>query len=46
MTDRPTGPSDGRGGDPIPRAVERWYDFRELGAYLGNVGLKETKDGN
>ena len=31
-------PSDGCGRDAVLLAVERWYDFRELGAYLGNVG--------
>ena len=31
-------PSDGCGRDGVLLAVERWYDFRELGAYLVNVG--------
>jgi hypothetical protein len=31
-------PSDGCKGDTVPLAVERWYDFREPGGYLGNVG--------
>ena len=25
------GPSDGCGGDAVPLAVERWYDFLEFG---------------
>ena len=33
------GPSDGCRGNDVPLAVESKYDFRELGAYLGNVGL-------
>ncbi len=32
------GPSDGRQGDALPLAAESKYDYRELGAYLGNVG--------
>jgi hypothetical protein len=33
-------PSNGCEGDAIPLAVERWYDFREFGCHLGNVGQK------
>ncbi len=32
-------PSDGRGRDAVLLAVERCYDFPEIGGYLGNVGL-------
>ena len=32
-------PSDGCGKDPVPLAVERWYDFPQFGGYLGNIGL-------
>ena len=32
------GPSDGRGRDAVPLAVERRYDFPEFAGYLGNVG--------
>ncbi len=32
------GPSDGCRGNAVPLAAESKYDFRELGAYLGNVG--------
>ena len=32
------GPSDGRRGDALPLAAESKYDYRELGAYLGDVG--------
>ncbi len=35
------GPSDGCRGNAVPLAVESKYDFRELGAYLGNVGTKD-----
>ena len=36
------GPSDGCRGNAVPLAAESKYDFRELGAYLGNVGLMCT----
>ncbi len=32
------GPTDGCRGNAVPLAAESKYDFRELGAYLGNVG--------
>ncbi len=32
------GPSDGCRENAVPLAVESKYNFRELGAYLGNVG--------
>ncbi len=32
------GPSDSCRGNAVPLAAESKYDFRELGAYLGNVG--------
>jgi len=32
------GPSDGCGRGAILLAAKRWYNFRELGAYLGNLG--------
>ncbi len=35
------GPSDGCRGNAVPLAPESKYDFRELGAYLGKVGLIE-----
>ena len=46
-TDRPVendqtenvGLSDGCRGNAVPLAAESKYDFRDLGAYLGNVGL-------
>ncbi len=31
-------PSDGCGRDAVLLAVERWYDFHEVGCHLGNVG--------
>jgi hypothetical protein len=27
----------------VPSTVARWYDFRESGSYLGNVGLVAFK---
>jgi len=30
--------SGGRENDLVPSTVARWYDFREPGGYLGNVG--------
>lgn len=30
--------SGGRENDLFPAMVAQWYDFRELGGYLGNVG--------
>ena len=47
LTERPfendqtenVGLSDGCRGNAVPLAAESKYDFRELGAYLGNVGL-------
>ena len=33
-------PSDGCIGDTVPLAVGKWYDFREFGWYMGNVGSK------
>ena len=27
-----------RGGDTVPLAVGKWYDFHEFGWYMGNVG--------
>ncbi len=32
-------PSDGRKGDIVLLAVERWYDPPEFGCHLGNVDL-------
>ena len=32
-------PSDGCRRDAVLLAVELWYDFPEIGGYLGNVGL-------
>ena len=32
------GPSNGCGRDEFLMAVERWYDFPEVGDYLGDVG--------
>ena len=32
--------SGGRENDLVPSTVARWYDFREPGGYLGNVGYK------
>jgi len=37
------GPSDGWRGKAVPLAAESKYDFRELGAYQGNVGLIEPR---
>ncbi len=31
-------PSDGGGRDAVLLVAERWYDFREIGGYLENVG--------
>jgi len=31
---------DGCRGNAVPMAAQSKYDFRELGAYLGNVGLE------
>ena len=31
--------SGGRENDLVPSTVARWYDFREPGGYVGNVGL-------
>jgi hypothetical protein len=31
--------SGDRENDLVPSTVARWYDFREPGGYLGNVGL-------
>ncbi len=36
------GPSDRCRGNAVPLAAESKYDFRELGAYLGKVGLLES----
>jgi hypothetical protein len=33
--------SGGRENNLVPSTVARWYDFREPGGYLGNVGLYE-----
>ncbi len=33
------GPTDGCRGNAVPLAAESKYDFRELAAYLGKVGL-------
>ena len=33
------GPSDGCRGNAVPLAAESKYEFQELGAYLGNIGL-------
>jgi len=30
--------SDGCGREPVPLAVERWYDFHGFGIHLENVG--------
>ncbi len=38
QTDK-VGPSDGCQWNAVPLATESKYDFRELGAYLGNFGL-------
>ncbi len=35
------GPSDGCRGNAVPSAAGSKYDFRELGAYQGKVGLIE-----
>ncbi len=32
-------PSDGCGRDAVLLAVERCYDYPEIGGYLGNVGF-------
>ncbi|MDP6687871.1 MAG: hypothetical protein QF384_00075, partial [Alphaproteobacteria bacterium] len=34
--------SGGRENDLVPSTVARWYDFREPGGYLGNVGEYEN----
>ena len=38
------GSPDGCGRDAVPFAVERRYDFRELGCHMGNVGSGGTAD--
>ncbi len=30
---------DGVKGDTAPLALERWYDYHEVGCHLGNVGI-------
>ena len=32
--------SDGCNGNRVPLEMGPWYDFREFGCHLGNVGLK------
>jgi hypothetical protein len=34
--------SGGRENDLVPSTVARWYDFREPGGYLGNVGFNTS----
>ena len=33
-------PSDGCNGNRVPLEMGPWYDFREFGCHLGNVGFK------
>ena len=33
--------SDGCNGNRVPLEMGPWYDFREFGCHLGNVGLGE-----
>ena len=33
--------SDGCNGNRVPLEMGPWYDFREFGCHLGNVGLQE-----
>ncbi len=36
--------SDGCNGNRVPLEMGPWYDFREFGCHLGNVGSKDIKD--
>ncbi len=38
--------SDGCNGNRVPLEMGPWYDFREFGCHLGNVGLDRNKNGN
>ena len=33
--------SDGCNGNRVPLEMGPWYDFREFGCHLGNVGLNK-----
>ena len=35
--------SDGCNGNRVPLEMGPWYDFREFGCHLGNVGLIESR---
>ena len=36
--------SDGCNGNRVPLEMGPWYDFREFGCHLGNVGLHRRRD--
>ena len=35
--------SDGCNGNRVPLEMGPWYDFREFGCHLGNVGLHASR---
>ena len=37
--------SDGCNGNRVPLEMGPWYDFREFGCHLGNVGLGDGRGG-